>query len=219
MLYAMGSSLPWSVGPSGDPWFRRRPGLALGVTAALFVVIFSLRIFVGDPVDGYSMFYVLPVALVAVAFGLRGGVTAGLVACALMVLWAVAKDVSLDPGGWLARIFPMLLLGSLLGDAADHLRRGEDERRRLQSAALLHREAIEINDSIVQGMAAAKWSLEAGRTEAGLRTLEDTLDDAQRLVSGLISRADMARHSEVRGQDPSVPDRRLGGVTAKADET
>jgi hypothetical protein len=49
---------------------------------------------------------------------------------------------------------------------------------------------VEINDSLVQGMAAAKWSLEAGRVDNGLAALEETLDQGQRLVSQLIRDAD-----------------------------
>jgi hypothetical protein len=84
----------------------------------------------------------------------------------------------------------------LLGEATDRMRRTEEERRKLEAAALLHREAIEINDSLVQGMAAAKWALEAGSTEAGLKTLDDTIARAHDLVSGLIRRADMGGRTE-----------------------
>jgi hypothetical protein len=42
----------------------------------------------------------------------------------------------------------------------------------------------------VQGMAVAKWSLEAGQVEAGLKALNETIDVGHRLVSELIRRAD-----------------------------
>jgi hypothetical protein len=128
-------------------------------------------------------------------------VTAGLLAVLLIVFWAVAQDVSLGPLGWASRVLPMLLLGVLLGYAADRMRQAEAERARLQTAALLHREAIEINDSLVQGLAAAKWSLEAGRMDAGLNTLDQTMAQAQELVSGLI------RQSSMGGQTAQLPGR------------
>jgi hypothetical protein len=84
----------------------------------------------------------------------------------------------------------------VVGDASDRLRRAEEQRQRFEAAALLHREAIEINDSLVQGMAAAKWSLESGQTDLGIQTLETTLNRAQDLVSGLIRRADMGERAE-----------------------
>jgi hypothetical protein len=110
----------------------------------------------------------------------------------LMALWVVVENVSLTPTGWASRVLPMLLLGVLLGDAADRLRRAETDRRRLEAAALLHREAIEINDSLVQGMVAAKWSLESGRVDSGTKTLDETITRAHDLVSTLIRRADKA---------------------------
>jgi hypothetical protein len=188
-----------------DPWFRRYPTVALTVAGALYAAIMSLRLVVGTPVDAYSMLYALPVTLVAITFGRRSGLAAGLLAVALTVLWAFVQDVSLSPTGWASRILPMLMLGVLLGDASDRLRRAEDQRRQLEAAALLHREAIEINDSLVQGMAAARWSLEAGRVEAGLRTLDETIVQAHELVSSLIRRADMGDRTEQVAGDHHGP--------------
>jgi hypothetical protein len=179
-----------------DPWFRRHPVVALAVAAVLYAAILSLRLLVGGPVDAFSMLYALPVALVAITFGLRSGIVAGLAAVALMVLWAGLENVSLSPTGWASRVLPMLLLGVLLGHASDRLRRAEDERRLLEAAALLHREAIEINDSLVQGMAAARWSLEAGHVDAGVRALDDTIVQAHELVSDLIRRAGMGAQTQ-----------------------
>jgi K+-sensing histidine kinase KdpD len=170
--------------------------LTLAVAGVLFVGVLSLRLFAGDATDAYSMLYVFPVALVATTFGMRAGTAAGLLAVALIAVWATADHVSLAPVAWAARVLPILLLGVLVGEATDRLRRIEAERRLLEAAALLHREAIEINDSLVQGMAAAKWSLEAGSVDAGLRVLDDTIARGHDLVSGLIRRADMGGRTE-----------------------
>lgn len=183
----------FSIRPSesapNEPWFRRHPRVALTLAGVLFAATFSLRMLVGDAVDAYSMLYALPVALVAITCGLRAGLAAGLLAVGLIVAWVVVRDVPLSAMGWASRVVPLLLLGPLLGDASDRLRRADAERRRLEAAALLQREAIEINDSLVQGMVAAKWSLEATNVEAGVRILDDTIGQAQSLVSGLIRSA------------------------------
>jgi hypothetical protein len=179
-----------------DPWFRRHPSVALVVAGVLYVAILSLRLLAGRPADAYSMLYALPVTLVAITFGVRAGLAAGLTAVAFTVLWVVLQGVSLSLSGWASRAVPLLLLGVLLGDASDRLRRAGDAQRRLEAAALLHREAIEINDSLVQGLAAARWSLEAGREEAGLRILDVTIAQAHELVSDLIRRAGMGGHTE-----------------------
>jgi K+-sensing histidine kinase KdpD len=187
------SSFPTSV---TAPWFEQRPRAALAVAAVLYVGILILRLLVGTPVDAYSMLYVLPVALVAIVFGVRAGVLAGVAGVLLTAVWVIARDVTLSPTGWLSRVLPLLLLGFLVGQATDRLRRAEDEQRRLARAALLHRKAIEINDSLIQGMAAAKWSLEAGRVEAGLQALDETMVRAQDLVSSLIRDAEMDGQTE-----------------------
>jgi glucose-6-phosphate-specific signal transduction histidine kinase len=179
-----------------EPWFRQRPRIAVAVIATLFVVVLAARLLTGSPADAFSMLYVLPVALAATTFGRRGGVPASLLAVALIGAWVVAREVHLTPTGWATRVVPILLLGFLLGRAVDRLREAEDDRRRLERAALLHREAIEINDSLIQRMSAAKWSLEAGQTDTGLRILTAAVSDAQQMVSGLITRADMSERSE-----------------------
>src|SRR5690349_8047758 len=179
-----------------DPWFRRHPSLALAVAGILFAGVLCLRMFFGSPVDAYSMLYALPIALVATTFGLRAGRVGGLLAVGLTVLWAMTQSVHLTPTGWTSRVLPLLLSGVLLGHATDRERRAHEEHRRLEAAALLHREAIEINDSLVQGMAAAKWSFESGQVDTGTRILDRTIADAHDLVSGLIRRADMGARTE-----------------------
>lgn len=174
-----------------DPWFRQHPTAALVVAGLLFASVWAVRLADGDAVDASMLLFTLPVALIAVAFGRRAGVAAGALAVLMVVTWVLATGTDLGPVGWIARCLPELLLGFLLGDASDRLRRAEGERRKLESGALLYREAIEINDSLVQGMAAARWALEAGRPDDGLKTLETTIGQAQDLVSDLIRQAGM----------------------------
>lgn len=177
---------------SGDDlWFRRRPALAVAVAVGLFAGVFVLCAGSSAPTEAYSMFYVLPVALLAVAFGIRGGAVGGGVSVALTVVWAVTGDVHLGALAWVAGVVPILALGLLLGYAADRARRAEARQRDAEAAALLHRQAIEINDSLVQGLATARWALDRGRVEDGLALLDETMADAQDLVSGLIRRAEM----------------------------
>lgn len=186
-----------------DPWFWRRPGAMIAVSATLFAGVFALRLSVGGPVDAVSMLFALPIALVAVAFGFRAGLLAGLAGIGLVALWVVVDDVSLSPVGWTSRVTPMLLLGGLLGRAVDQLRLAEDERRQLDLAARRQRDAIEINDTIVQGLSAAKWSLEAGNLPGALGIVEETLLQGHQLVSELLRDADMGLVVHKREGAPS----------------
>ena len=48
------------------------------------------------------------------------------------------------------------------------------------------RQALEINDNIVQGLARVKWALEARQEEEALRAADETLGEAQRMVTDLL---------------------------------
>ena len=205
----MSLSMTPGPGPVSAPWFRRQRRLTLAVAGILVAGIFALRVLVGDADDVVSMLYALPISLVAIAFGLRPGLAAGLVCVGLVAVWAEVDGVSLSILGWTARVLPLLLLGALVGHASDQLGRAEQERLAMEAAAQRHRNAIEINDTLIQGMAAARWSLESGGEgrgrETALRTLAETIDTGHRLVSELLRDAGM-------GLDGHRPPPRTGGA-------
>jgi signal transduction histidine kinase len=176
---------------AGEPWFKKQPRVAVAVAVVLFTGVFVLRLVVPGPSTVVTALYVLPVALLATAFGLRAGVAAGLVAVGLLGVWVAAADVDLTAIGWVSRILPLLLVGALVGNASDELARAAGERRRHAVAEQRHRQAVEINDTLIQGMAAAKWAFEGGRTQAGLGTLTATIELGHQLVSELIREAEM----------------------------
>jgi hypothetical protein len=175
------------------PWFRQRPRLALAVVALLYVAVAVGGL--SEPADRsvIAMAVVLPISLSAMTFGRRGGVTAGLAGMALFAIWAFPGR----PGGlgieeWVGA-GALLLLGALLGDAVDGMEASElrtmaAEAARLQAELIAgrHRQATEINDGIVQGVAVAKWALEAGDVSRALEVLDETVGAGQRLVSDLM---------------------------------
>lgn len=194
-----GRAGPQGTRPHYRPWFQRQPRLTLVVAVLLFATVTVVRFALGgDASVAVTMLYALPVSLVALAWGRRAGVGASLAALALIACWALVLGVGLSWLGWLARTVPLLLIGFLLGDAAQRLKQAGNERLQHEARELRHRQAIEINDGLVQGMAAAKWAFEAGRTEAGLAALEQTLDQGQRLVSELIR--DATPHEPIQGR-------------------
>ena len=184
------------------PWFRARPRTALVVAGVMFAGVLVLRLSVEAVSDAISLLYTLPIALVALAFGRTAGLAAGVGALVLVWSWTVVNDVDLSTLGWVSRALPLVLLGFLLGDASDRLDRAEAERVALEATAQRHRDATEVNDTLVQGMSAAKWALESGRTESGLKTLDETLKLGHELVSQLLRDADMG----VNGHRPPARD-------------
>ncbi|MCD6640977.1 MAG: hypothetical protein LT071_13820 [Nocardioides sp.] len=174
------------------PWFTRRPEVALAGMAGMFVLVTGLRIMLGnDAAVGITMLYVVPISLAALAYGRAAGVVAAVVALAALLTWVELADVRLTTLGWVARIVPLLLAGFLLGDTSDRLRRADAARVAQVQRELLHRQAVEINDSLLQGMAVTKWALEAGNHDLALKNLTETIGTGQKLVSGLIKESAM----------------------------
>jgi hypothetical protein len=187
------------TGQPVEPWFHRRPGLAVAVASALYAVVLGVRWLVAGP-EPITLLFCFPIALLAIAFGLRAGLLAGSGGICLVAIWASVSGNELSFWGWVTSAAPMLLLGGLLGHAADQLRHSEAGRNRLMAAAQRHRDAVDFNDGVVQELAAAKWALEAGHTERGLDIVTSTLDAAQDMVSQMLRNAD----AEAEGR----PDRR-----------
>lgn len=168
------------------PWFQQRPRLALAIAAVLYVVVFVLRVSIVNAGDPISHLAVLPIALIAVTFGVVPGLLAGAVGVGVVAGWVLIDNVSISAVGWITRVTPLFLVGGLIGAAADGLREVQETQRQLDAAELRRREAAEVHDTIVQGLAVAKWMLEAGMHERGLEVLTETMVMAQALVAELL---------------------------------
>jgi len=186
-----------AMGPSSQVWYRAHPRRAIAAALGLFAVVTALQPIEDSSGEAICILYVLPIALLAVAFGRRGGWIGATVGVVLFGLFAVFHNTGdLDAVGWLTRATAMFLLGGLLGHASDRTRASEqqrlaEQRRRveLEAADVRQREAMEMNDSIIQGMVAAKWMAEQGRTEEAIGALSATIDKGERLVAALLPRS------------------------------
>jgi hypothetical protein len=161
----------------------------VGVAGVLFAGVFSARLLAGDPTGAVTDLYAFPVALIAIAFGGWAGIGTGLLAAALVSVQLGESGIDHSPLGLAARAVAVVLIGFVVGDASDRLAAAQRMRSAVSLATERHREAIEINDGLVQGVAAAKWLLEAGRDAAALEALNETLSTGERLVSKLIREA------------------------------
>jgi hypothetical protein len=167
-----------------------RPRLSAAIAAALWGVAAGMLAVGGDVAGAAPLVLCLPVALLATTFGRRGGLIGAAGAVALVAGWALTHR-GLDVPGWTARTGPLVLLGLLLGDAVDRLRAAEAARLLMAEAEQRHREAVQLNDTIVQSLAAAKWALERSDLEGGLAIVDETLAQSHRLVSDLIRGAEL----------------------------
>jgi diguanylate cyclase (GGDEF)-like protein/PAS domain S-box-containing protein len=107
---------------------RRREAIA--AAAALFIAIFVVRTTIGTLADAISFLYVIPVILVAISFGTRGGAVAGAVAFALSTASALIADQPTSAFGYVNRAVVFLFIGALVGRFAGELRSLEAESTR-----------------------------------------------------------------------------------------
>jgi hypothetical protein len=162
----------------------------MSVAGFLFLGVVVLRLTVPDAGEAASTLFLLPITLLAVASVRSAGLLAAFVALVLTGWWDWLSGADVSVIGWVWRGLPLLLVGGLVGDASDRLRSFEQHRRALETNALRHRQAVEINDTLLQCMAAAKWSIEAGRVQTGVEMLNETLTRGHSLVSQLIREAE-----------------------------
>jgi diguanylate cyclase (GGDEF)-like protein/PAS domain S-box-containing protein len=107
---------------------RRRE--AIVVAAVLFIAIFVVRTTIGTLADAISFLYVIPVVLLAISLGTRGGAVAGVVAFALSTASALIADQPTSAFGYVNRAVVFLFIGALVGRFAEDLRSLETESTR-----------------------------------------------------------------------------------------
>lgn len=129
-------------------WLRLASSLLFGgVTVLLFAV--------SDPVQAGSVLFVVPIALLALSDGLRGGLTGAIAASVLTAVWVVADDIELEVLGWTSRLVAFAVIGAFVG----HF---EDVARRHVRRALDEDYATELHDRVVQSLVVARYSLPDG---------------------------------------------------------
>lgn len=103
------------------------PATSVGAAVILFAAIFASRQLHGAVGDGLTLLYALPIALLALRFGLWAGLAAGVLAGVLFVVYASGVDFA--PLAYSTRTIVFLTLGFSLGGYADKLRRSEQGLR------------------------------------------------------------------------------------------
>jgi diguanylate cyclase (GGDEF)-like protein/PAS domain S-box-containing protein len=93
-----------------------RDRTVLFAALVLFGAVTALRFSAGTDIgDGIALLYTLPIALLALHYGPRGGMAGAAVALALVAAWAIAKDVQISAVGYLTRASALVILGVLAG--------------------------------------------------------------------------------------------------------
>ncbi len=199
---------------STGPWYRSQSLGALVVAAGLFVAVTVAHLIANRTGEAVDMLYTLPVALLAMSFGLRGGLFGAAIGMTLFAIVELSDGIGdIDATGWISRAAALLLLGALLGRATDQIEAGRvraiaasEEQLRLEERARRQAEGLEISDSLLQHLAVAKWMLEAGEYEGAIEVLTSTMATGERMVAELLpmthSGGDAAPRTDARTKGP-----------------
>jgi hypothetical protein len=145
--------------------------------------VLGLRLLIRTPGFGFPLLYDVPVALLAVAFGVRGGLIGGAIGMVFFTISDVTATIHSNAVGCASRALTFLLLGLFVGLLSDYLRHAQAAQQR---AEMNRAHAVEINDNVVQRLVVAKYSLDQGNEAQGRQKLADGLREAQHFVTSLL---------------------------------
>lgn len=176
------------------PWYLSHPRAAVLLSLGLFAAVAALHAVVNGTGEAVDILYALPVALLAMSFGLRGGLIGAVIGFSLFTVVELIDGVGdIAATGWCSRVAGLFLIGALLGRTSDQIEAGqvratavERERQALHDQARRQHEGLEISDSILQHLAVAKWMVEAGRNDEAVAILTATMATGERMVADLL---------------------------------
>lgn len=106
------------------PWGRPANLMVVGV---LFVALAGLRVAAGNADTAISVLYFLPITLLAVEFGIGGGIAGAAIAVGLIVGRVLVFDADLGHGEVILRCVLTAVAGMFLGLLFDRLARARDQ--------------------------------------------------------------------------------------------
>jgi diguanylate cyclase (GGDEF)-like protein/PAS domain S-box-containing protein len=99
--------------PAGPLHVSRSPLVAISLL--LFAAIFGVRLAVADPSEPIMSLMVVPISILAVEFGLRGGIAGAALGSFLVILWDLIDHPVLTPFGYIGRFFVFAVSGLIVG--------------------------------------------------------------------------------------------------------
>ncbi|MBI4898326.1 MAG: PAS domain-containing protein [Actinobacteria bacterium] len=89
--------------------------MVLAAATLLYVVIAVLNFQTTDPSPGIALFYALPIAILALRFGIGGGLLAAAVASGMFLLWALVRAEEVPTLAYATRFLTFFTLGGIIG--------------------------------------------------------------------------------------------------------
>jgi signal transduction histidine kinase len=149
----------------------------MAAALALFTAGFALRLSVNDPGALISNTYTVPIALLAMVFGVRAGLAAA--AFALLLVWAWGEFENVEPGvlGYSTRGGVFLLVAVLVGYYSERLKRDIAERRQAQLELAVRAKDLQIsNAELTLAVTRLEAFTEIARAVGGETELRTVLD-------------------------------------------
>ena len=149
---------------------------------------FALRLSVDDPGALIANAYTVPIALLAMVYGVRAGLAAA--AFALLLVWAWGEFQGVAPGvlGYSTRGGVFVLVGVLVGYYSERLKRDIAERRRAEAElAIRARDLAVSNAELTLAVTRLEAFAEIARAVGGeteLRTVLDRILEHGRAIVG-----------------------------------
>src|ERR687898_107040 len=128
-------STPAPLGLLVRRWPERRP-LILSGAAGLFAAVFAAIVIADDAALGLGFLAVVPIVLVALELGERGGIAAALLAVGALVCAVVFDRPDLDALAVAVRSFVFLAVGATAGHFSDRMRATQAREERLLRSGL-----------------------------------------------------------------------------------
>jgi signal transduction histidine kinase len=148
------------------PLSQRR--LAIVAAAGLFAAVFALRLAISDPGALLANLYAVPIALLAAALGLRGGLVAAAVAFGLVFAWGAVTDTHVGALGYSTRGAVFLTVGVVVGWYAERLPRAAARGRGAEYELEVRNEALErTNARLAQAVLRLEAFAEIARSVGG----------------------------------------------------
>ena len=191
-----------SAATAGDTVRRQR--VVVAVSAVLVALTFAARLAVDDPGALIANFYAIPVTLLAIEFGVRGGIAGSAVGWILVVAWGAIQSIDVGALGYSTRGAVFLVVGLIVGWYAERLPAASALGRASQYELGLRNEELErTNIYLAQTVRRLEAFSEIARAGAELdreqRDREDVEVRDQRARVGDRQARGEGRHEQHRG--------------------
>ena len=207
---------------SAEPEHRVRPWVVVGLAFALFMAGFLVRLSVDDPGALIANTYTVPIALLAMVFGVRAGLAAA--AFALLLVWAWGEFQSVHPGplGYSTRGGVFVLVAVLVGYYAERLKRDIAERRRAEAELEIRARDLAVsNDELTLAVTRLEAFAEIARAVGGETELRTVLDRILEHGRAIVGARTLVAYLEADGElvAAAATDGSRAGLPARARST